>query len=97
MNILRDNCKRQAHSENEEDEQKYALSLSILNFIKSASLSPYMQKYFAGKSQIFKEILINEDLNSSSRIGKVPIDIENSMIGRDMSTLIETIIGVETL
>ena len=56
-----------------------------------------MQKNFSDKSEIFKQILIYEDLRSSPRINRVPIDIENSLIGRNMSTLIETIIGVQTL
>jgi hypothetical protein len=53
----------------EEDEEKYALSLSIINFIKAATHCELMIGYLRGKNNIFKQILLNEDLYSSPRVG----------------------------
>lgn len=49
------------------------------------------------KDEIFKQILISEELYSSDRVKTIPIDIENSMLGREMNTLISTISGNETV
>ena len=38
----------------DEDYEKYALSLSILNFIKASTIAGLMQKYLRGKNQIFR-------------------------------------------
>jgi hypothetical protein len=77
----------------DDDEEKYALSLSILNFLKAATLAPMMQKYLTNKSDKFKSILYYEDLNSSDTVKSVPIDIENTIIGKDMNCLIDCISG----
>ena len=82
----------------EEDAEKYALSLSIINFLKAASLSPIMQSYLScAKSSTFRQILINEDLHSSERVKTIPVDIENSWIGREMKCLIDTVTDVDTI
>lgn len=65
LNILTKNLGRVA--EEQDDEQKYALSLSIMNFLKTATETQTssqasvgfkdsypMRKYFRGKAQIFK-------------------------------------------
>ena len=49
------------------------------------------------KLDIVKEILISEELYSTWRVTKIPIDIENSMLGREMNTLIPIISGSETV
>jgi len=56
-----------------------------------------MQRHLRNKAHIFKQILINEDLFSSSRLKNTAVDIENSFIGREMNTLLETISGVQTI
>ncbi len=38
--------------------------------------------------QVFKQILINEDLYSSKLINEIPIDIENTKISEDLESLI---------
>jgi hypothetical protein len=81
----------------DDDREKYALSLSILNFIKASSQAPIMQKYMRNKSEIFRQILISEDIFSSNRVKSIPIDIENSMLGRDINTMMETITGNDTI
>lgn len=53
--------------------------------------------FLRGKSQIFKQILLSEELYSSPRVGRVPIDIESSFIGQDMNCLVDAISGVETI
>ena len=76
LNILAKNLERVA--EKKDDKQKYALSLSILNFLKAATETPTasqadsgaferypMRKYFRGRTQIFKQILTREDEYSS--------------------------------
>ena len=76
-----------------EDDEKYALSLSILNFLKGATRSPVTQKFLEGKNQIFRQIMLSEDTCSSDRVRRVPIDLENSHIGRQMSCMMETLSG----
>ena len=49
------------------------------------------------KADIVKDILISEELYSTWRVTKIPIDIENSMLGREMNTLIPCISGSETI
>ena len=65
----------------EEDQEKYSLSLSILNFIKAASWCDRMKPYMLDKEEIFKQILRNEDLYSSNMIKNIPIGIENTTMG----------------
>jgi len=49
------------------------------------------------KSEIFRQILISEDIFSSNMVKTIPIDIENSMLGRDINTMMETITGNDTI
>lgn len=81
----------------EEDVEKNALSMSILNFIKASTKAPYMKKYMLFKNHYFKQILMNEDLYSSSSINEMPVDIENTICGDQMTTLIETISGINSI
>lgn len=96
LQILQRNLLRDV-DDDDEDIEKYTLSLSILNFLKSATHAPIMMKYLRNRKKLFKKILLNEERFSSERIKKIPIDIENSLIGRDMPCLIETIVGVDSL
>jgi hypothetical protein len=69
-------------SENDDDDkEKYCLSLSILNFIKSASFAEEMKPHMQDMKHEFKDILRNEDTFSSPKVKKCPIDIENSCMG----------------
>ena len=71
--------------ENEEDDrEKYTLSLSILNFLKCSSNAPLMQIHLMDRDALVKEILMKEDRNSSSNIKTIPIDIENSFMCRSI-------------
>jgi hypothetical protein len=81
----------------DDDEEKYALSLSILNFLKASTLAPMMQKYLINKADKFKSILFYEDLYSSEVVKLVPIDIENTIIGKEMNSLIDCISGSNTI
>jgi hypothetical protein len=96
LNILSRNLLRVV-DQDEEDYEKYTLSLSILNFLKSATHAPLMQRQLRNRKKIFKEILLNEERYSSPRIEKIPIDIENSFIGRDIICLVDTLRGSDTL
>jgi hypothetical protein len=49
------------------------------------------------KSELVKQILISEELFSSANVNEIPIDIENSMLGREMNTMIECISGNDTI
>lgn len=81
----------------DEDTEKYTLSLSILNFLKASSDKPMMKMYLRGKNTLFRKILTNEDIFSSKLVKDIPIDIETTMFGREMHTLMECISGVETV
>lgn len=52
----------------EEDHEKYTLSLSILNYLKSATLCDNMQRSLNGKAKIFKQIMLNEERFSSNLV-----------------------------
>lgn len=81
----------------DEDTEKYTLSLSILNFLKASSDKPMMKMYLRGKNTLFRKILTNEDNFSSKLVKDIPIDIETTMFGREMHTLMECISGVEAV
>lgn len=49
------------------------------------------------KNQIFKKILIKEELYSSEKINELPIDLETTHIGSEINCLIEALSGLETL
>jgi hypothetical protein len=40
---------------------------------------------------------MNEDLYSSSSINEIPVDIENTICGEQMTALIETISGINSI
>lgn len=40
---------------------------------------------------------MNEDLYSSKEIASIPIDIENTTIGREISSLVNCVSGIDTL
>ena len=44
-----------------------------------------------GKDHIFKQILMNEELYSTSRVGALPIDIENTVIGGNVNCLLSAL------
>jgi hypothetical protein len=85
--------------EEDEDEEKYSLSLSILNFLKASSNAYYMQPYFRGKQNVqsFCKLLQYEELYSSDKIKTIPIDIENTLLGKDMHSWLEALSGMETV
>ena len=56
-----------------------------------------MQKYLKGKGSLFKQIMIHEDLHSSTMMKDVPIDMETTWIGNDMQTLVSCFVGQETV
>ena len=89
LTILNRNLQRSVHADDDWD--KYALSVSILNFIKSSTLAPLMQRYMVGKDEIFQEILMNEDYHSSDRVKRLPIDLESSIIGMRIECLLNTL------
>lgn len=96
INILHRNLIRDVQLM-EDDEEKYTLSVSILNFIKASSKASKMKQYLVDKQDVFKQILISEDRFSTERVKQLPIDIENSIIGREIRHLMEVISGGETL
>lgn len=53
INILAKNLARYNNGD-EEDKEKYQLSLAIITFLKSSSKCPLVTKYFKNKEQIFK-------------------------------------------
>ena len=82
----------------DDDVEKYTLSLSILNFLKASTHDDArtMRKYLVidkdeKKKEIFKSILRNEDLYSLSQVQTIPIDIESTKLGREMSCLVNTL------
>jgi len=78
-----------------EDQEKFCLSASILNFFKLSSLAPIMQKYLKDRNKNFTRLLYLEDQFSSSKAKTVPIDIENTVMGREMNALLDAISSYE--
>lgn len=56
-----------------------------------------MQKFMKNQNRIFRSILINEDKKSTQVIKEIPIDIENTYIGKEINTLLDCISGIETI
>jgi hypothetical protein len=56
-----------------------------------------MYKCLKNRAKIFKQILLNEERFSSSLVQRIPIDIENTLIGRDIGCLRETLDGHDSL
>lgn len=56
-----------------------------------------MARHLRNKNKFFKQILINEEFHSSEQVKIVPIDIENTYMGREINCLLETIAGVESV
>jgi hypothetical protein len=84
---------RRVNESDEDDFEKYGLSLSIMNFLKCSSNQIMMQDHIddiPDINQIFKRILQNEDLYSSSKVNTCPIDLENTWIARQIPVLMET-------
>ena len=50
-----------------------------------------------GRAKIFKEIMLYEERFSTLRCVDRPADLETSLIGHDISALLETVSGVESL
>ena len=53
LDILRRNLEVEldAYEDKDDDDQKYALSLAAVNFIKSSTLAPIMQGYLSGRNK----------------------------------------------
>lgn len=96
MDILNENLRRVSATA-DDDQEKYTLSLSILNYIKASTLAPIQREYMLGKGKELKQLLINEDLYSSAEIGKVPVDVETSTMGAEVMNLLECLKGVNSL
>jgi hypothetical protein len=56
LTILRKNQLREVDDEDEEEE-KYTLSLSILNFLKFVSRDPKLQGQLANRADVLSEVL----------------------------------------
>lgn len=93
---MQDNLERETENESE-SEEKFTLSLSIINYLKACSMQPQFDRYLRNKNKFFKQILINEEFHSSEQVKTIPIDIENTYMGREMNCLLETIAGVESV
>ena len=83
--------------DDDDDQQKYILSLSILNFLKVSSCSPIMQQYMKNQGKILNRIINYEDIHSSERVKRIPLDIENTTMGRYMQPMIDTISGNDSI
>ena len=77
--------------------EKFTLSLAIINYLKACSLQPRLGIYFKNKGKVFKQILINEEYHSSEQVKVLPVDIENTFLGREINYLLEAIAGVESV
>lgn len=97
LDVCLRNEERHPEADDENDLAKYALSLSIVNFLKSASLAEAMQQCLQSKSGLLKRILITEEVNASERAAKLPCALEMTHLGREVSTLLECFTGPETV
>lgn len=90
LQILRDNTKRIVLLKSE-NEEKMALSMAILNFLKASSgeKAVAMHGMFKDKYSYLREIMINEDLFSAQVINELPIDVENTLLGYNIENMMD--------
>lgn len=97
LSILKRNQFREVDDE-EEEHEKYTLSLSILNFLKHCSLESKIRHHLEGKKDILKEILFAEmQYTTSPKYRKIPIEIEDTYMGNSFDVLREAINGNDKL
>ncbi len=88
---------RDLRSEPEEQEEKAILSLACLYFLKAASENPTVRVYMVDQNALNsmkKSLFYEEQLMKNYPI---PIDIENTYIGRNMEYLFRCMAGNESL
>jgi len=88
---------RDLRNEPEEQEEKAILSLACLYFLKAASENPTVRVYMVDQNALNsmkKSLYYEEQLMKNY---PVPIDIENTYIGRNMEYLFRCMVGNESL
>lgn len=96
LDILTRNLSRNLNEEDEEDE-KLALSMSCVHFLKFASASPDMKRLMLNRYDPIKTALYNEENCTSSAFMKFPIEIEQTWLGRQFEVLMNTLTGKDSL
>lgn len=76
----------------EEDEEKFILTLSVIQLLKIVSVSK-LSKMLSWKKKLLRRILKLEEMYSSNLMSKLPTDVENTMLGRQADTIADCIIG----
>ena len=80
----------------EEEEEKYILSLSILNFFKFASEADQTKVHLKNKQEILKKILYSEQQNTIY-YKDTPIEVEDTYLGHSFDALRNAITGHESI
>jgi len=88
---------RDLRGELEEQEEKAMLSLSCIYFLKVASENPIVRVYMVDQNALgsMKKSLYFEELQM--KFYPIPMDIENTFIGRNMEYLFRCMTGHESL
>ena len=86
MEVLVRNQARVVH-EGEEQEEKLALSLACLQFLKVASRQPEMRRSLLGRNDQLRRLLRLEEG------GVVAVEVEETWLGRDVGTLVYAVTG----
>ena len=78
--------------DDDEEEEKYTLSLSILNFLKFVSKDTKTRPYLEEHYDKFRNILFSEQEYTQTRAYiETPVEIETTQLGKDFETLRESL------
>ena len=86
VDILTRNLSRALDDEGEEDE-KLALSLSVLHFLKFTSVNNDLKRYLENTYESFKSLMVYESTCTSANYLKFPIEVEMTNMGKTIDIL----------
>ena len=81
----------------EEEQEKLALSISCVHFLKFCSINPDLKKNMANRHDEFKRALYADENCTRYHMTKYPIELEMTWIGRNMDVLIYAVTGVDSI
>ena len=94
LDILTKDMDRKVDDSIDEEQEKYTLALSIINFLQFVSEEDQTKHILAKQSKFLKPILMAEQENLGSNMFlKIPIEIETTALGSRLKSLIELLTG----
>lgn len=73
------------------------MSLSCLHFLKFASVNADMKKYLLNRHDQFKQALHADETATSYEMSKIPVEVEDTWMGRNMDVLIFSVTGADSI